>query len=126
MFLRFLSLVSPLLDCRPSASFYGDEVVFPTHVQPRGTKMWYLVNGSLNVILEAEFRSTSRSVNTFNHGQVSVFPIGLGHGQRCVSCHCEFVTHASLARPKYLFRQGISWNALYTPKEGEVVCFLRF
>jgi quercetin dioxygenase-like cupin family protein len=83
--------------------FYGDGVVFPTHVHPRGTEMLYVVNGSLKVTLEAEFGSTGRTVNTLNPGQVTIFPIGLAHGQVCVSGPCEAVAMLDSPDPSIYF-----------------------
>jgi quercetin dioxygenase-like cupin family protein len=71
--------------------FFGDGVLFPTHVHPRGTEMLYVIKGSVKVTLEAESSSTAPIVNTLNPGQVTIFPIGLAHGGLCVSGPCEIV-----------------------------------
>jgi quercetin dioxygenase-like cupin family protein len=71
--------------------FFGNDVIFPTHVHPRGTEMLYVVKGSVKVTLEAEFGSAGPIVNTLNPGQVTIFPLGLAHGEVCVSGPCEVV-----------------------------------
>jgi quercetin dioxygenase-like cupin family protein len=73
-------------------AFFGDGVIFPTHVHPRGTEMLYVIKGSVKVTLEPEFGSTDPIVNTLSPGQVTIFPLGLAHGAVCVSGPCEVVS----------------------------------
>jgi quercetin dioxygenase-like cupin family protein len=83
--------------------YFGDGVVFPTHVHPRATEMLYVVKGSVKVTLEAEFGSTGPIVNTLSPGQVTIFPLGLAHGEVCVSGPCEVVAMFDSPEPSIYF-----------------------